>query len=121
MRRAPGVLLAHLRAVALDLQFSPFQLPGLHLGLLLLHLIGLLAVARLAHWPLWSAPILLAAVCLPSLIRRRWFSEVMAPFIILYGVAGLRLAIVNGLRRTAPPALDYTWALGLSAAWVMLI
>jgi hypothetical protein len=121
MRRAPGILLAHLRAVALDLQFSPFQLPGLHLGLLLLHLIGLLAVARLAHWPLWSAPILLAAGCLPSLIRRRWFSEVMAPFLILYGVAGLRLAIVNGLRRTAPPALDYTWALGLSAAWVMLI
>ena len=120
MRPARGVLVAHLRALALDLPFSPFQLPAVHLGLLLLHAIGLLLVARLAHWPLWLAPALLAAMCLPSLLRRRWFAEILAPFVILYGVAVLRLAIVYGLRRAAPPALDYTWALGLSATWALL-
>ena len=121
MRPARGVLVAHLRALALDLPFSPFQLPALHLGLLLLHAIGLLLVARLAHWPLWAAPALVAAGCLPGLIQRRWFAEVMAPFAILYGVAALRLVIVYGLRRLAPEALDYTWTLGVSVAWAVLV
>ena len=114
-------MLAQLRAAALDTKSPPIQARASHLAVLLLHLLALLAVARLAHWPLWSAPVILTAGCLPSLIQRRWLSEVMAPFAILYGVAALRLLIVTVLRRTAPPALDYTWALGFSAAWALLI
>jgi hypothetical protein len=121
MRRAPAVWLAQLRALALDTQSPPIQTRAAHLVVLSLHLLALLVVARLAHWPLWLAPVILAAGCLPSLIQRRWLSQVMAPFAILYGVAALRLLIVTVLRRTASPALDYTWALGFSAAWALLI
>ena len=126
MNRAPGVLLAQLRALALDpepapaapLRAPPAILPA---ALLAFHPVALLVVARLAHWPLWSAPALVAAGCLPGLLRRRWMSEVLAPFIILYGVAALRLLIVNGLHRLPADELNYAWALGLSLAWALLI
>jgi hypothetical protein len=122
MNRAPGVVLAQLRALALDPQPAPAAPPAiLHAALLAFHLVALLLVARLAHWPLWSAPALVAAGCLPGLLRRRWMSEVLAPFIILYGVAALRLLIVNGLHRLPADGLNYPWALGLSLAWALLI
>lgn len=82
---------------------------------------ALLVVARLAHWPWWMAPAIVAVGCLPSLLQHRWFAEVLAPFVILYGVAVLRVVIVNGLRRPAPEPLDYAWALGLSAVWAALV
>ncbi len=121
MRPAPALLRAQLQALALDVDSSPLQPRLVHLAVLGSHLLALLAVTRLAHWPLWAAPAVLAAGCLPSLVRRCWLSEVLAPFTLLYGVAALRLLLVNGLRQTAPPALDYTWALGFSAAWALLI
>ncbi len=119
--RGRDVLSAHLRALALELPSSPLPSSRLHASLLLVHLVASIAVARLAHWPWWAAPAIVAAGCLPSLLHRRWFAEVLAPMALLYGVAALRLMIVNGLRRPAPEALDYTWALGVSAAWAVLI
>jgi len=121
MRRALAILLVHARALGLEIQSPSLQSRTAHLTIFGLHLIALLAVGRLAHWPLWAAPMIVAAAGLPSLLRRRWLSEVMAPLAVLYAAAALRLALVNGLRQTAPPALDYTWALGFSAAWGLLI
>jgi hypothetical protein len=129
MTRMRSVLRSQLQALALDplplaSSIQPTGLDAsLYLGLLALHLIGLVVVARLAHWPLWLAPVLVIAFSLPGFIRRRWRlpAETLAPLIILYGVAVLRLVHVYILRRTVPDALDYGWALGLSAAWAGLI
>ena len=121
MRRALAILPVQVRALALDVQSTSSLSRAAHLAVFGLHLLALLAVARLAHWPLWLAPVIVAAGSLPSLGRRRWLSQVMAPFAVLYAVAVLRLWVVNGLRQPAPPALDYAWALGFSAAWAVLI
>ncbi len=113
---------SHLRALALDPRPEPGRGRGYHLALLGLHLGGLLLVARLAHWPLWSAPLLLGAFSLPQLLRRRWPAESLAPLALLYGVAAARLALIYGLRaESIPPALDYRLALGLGTAWATLI
>jgi hypothetical protein len=121
MRRALAILRVQARALGLDVQNPPLETRAAHLTIFGLHLLALLAVARLAHWPLWLAPAMVALAGLPSLARHRWLSQVMAPFAVLYGAAALRLVLVNGLRQTAPPALDYTWALGFSAAWALLV
>ena len=121
MRRILAILPVQVRALALDVQSTPPLSRVAHLAVFGLHLLALLAVARLAHWPLWMAPVIVAAGCLPSLARRRWLSEVMAPFALLYAAAVLRLLVVNGLRQAPPLALDYAWGLGFSAAWAMLI
>ena len=121
MTWARDALRAHWQALALE---APPAMPlprRVALSLFCVHLVALLAVARLAHGPLWLAPAIVAAGCLPSLARRRWLPEVLAPLVILYGVAALRLLLVNGLRQPAPATLDYTWALGLAAAWALLI
>jgi hypothetical protein len=113
---------ANMRALALDLTSSPLPAPILPAVVLLGHLIGLLLIARLAHWPLWSAPLLLAALSFPMLLRqRRWFVEALAPLLILYGAAALRLVTIYGLRSPVPAWLDYSWALAFSAAWAGLI
>jgi len=121
MSQARAVLLAQGRALALEVSAVPLWPPSVSLALFGLHLVALFAVTRLAHWPFWVAPVLLAAGGLPSLARRRWLPEVLAPLALLYAVAALRLLLVNGLHQAAPPALDYLWALGLAAAWALLI
>ncbi len=122
---APLPLLAapalHLRALALDLSESPVRSRRYHLALLAGHLAGLLAVARLAHWPLWAAPLALAVLALPQALRRRWFAESLAPLALVYGLAALRLIIVYALRQTPDTRLSYAVALALSALWVSLI
>src|SRR2546423_1845642 len=78
------------------------------------HGLGLVVISRLAHWPRWSMPLLLGAFCLSLIFLRRWFVQSLAPLVILYSLAGLRLGLVYGLRQSAPLALDYGWALGIS-------
>src|SRR5258708_3750091 len=95
----------HWRALALELSEAPELPRSLPPALVGAHLLALLAVARLAHWPLWAAPAIVAIGCLPSLARRRWLPEVFAPFVLLYVVAAVRLLLVNGLREAAPPTL----------------
>ena len=110
-----------MSALALKAGDSPVPSPTYPLALLGLHLAGLLLVARLAHWPLWVAPLLLTAFSVTQIIRRRWWAESLAPLGLLYAVAALRLAWVYGLRQTPPAWLDYEWALALSGAWAGLI
>ncbi len=121
MTWAREALRAHWHALALDASLAVPLPRRVVLALFCVHLLALLIVARLAHWPLWVSPAIVAAGCLPSLARRRWLPEVLAPLVILYMVAALRLLLVAGLRQAAPPALDYAWALGLAWAWALLI
>ena len=129
LTRIGSFLRSNLHALALDplalaSSTQPTRLDvSLQLGLLALHLIGLVVVTRLAHWPLWLAPVLLVAFSLPAFMRWRWrfAAEPLAPLIILYGAAVLRLVYIYALRRAVPDALDYGWALGLAAAWAALI
>jgi len=116
-----SVFRAHLRALALSAASPPSHSLRFNLGGLVVHSLGLIAISRLAHWPLWSAPLLLAGFCLPQILLRRWFIESLTPLCILYSLAGLRLGLVYGLRQTVPTALDYDWGLGLSAVWAGLI
>jgi len=114
-----SLFIRHLRALAL-LPVPASSLP-FSLSLLAAHLLALALVCRLAHWPLWLAPFLLAAFCLPQLILRRWLIESLAPLITVYLLALLRLFIIYGLRQEIPPVLDYAGGFGLSAAWTGLI
>ncbi|MBF8284205.1 MAG: hypothetical protein HW378_3120 [Anaerolineales bacterium] len=114
-----SLFIRHLRALAL-LPVPASSLP-FSLSLLAAHLLALALVCRLAHWPLWLAPFLLAAFCLPQLILRRWLIESLAPLITVYLLAILRLFIIYGLRQEIPPVLDYAGGFGLSAAWTGLI
>src|SRR5206468_6173551 len=107
--------------LALDLSESPLPGPGLPAGVLIAHLVGLLIVARLAHWPLWAAPVVLAVLSIPMLLKHRWFVEALAPLLILYSAAALRLVFIYGLRSAVPGWLDYGWTLALCAAWSGLI
>jgi hypothetical protein len=75
------LLHSHLQALALAADATPVAAPRYHLALLAVHLAGLLLVARLAHWPLWAAPLLLLALSLPQLLRRRWWAESLAPLV----------------------------------------
>ncbi len=121
-------LRSHLRALAFYPSSAPPQslasnllLPTSHLPPLLLHLLALTLVCRLAHWPLWLAPLLLAAFGLPQLLLRRWRIESLAPLITVYSLAALRLFTLYGLHQSVPPALDYAGALFISAVWAGLI
>ncbi|MGH2523337.1 MAG: hypothetical protein ACRDH2_12610, partial [Anaerolineales bacterium] len=110
----------HLRALALQSTSPPLSF-SLSLCFLTLHLLALLAVCRVAHWPLWLAPLLLVIFCLPQLLLRRRWIESLAPLFGAYGLAGLRLFIVYVLRQEASPVLSYGWAVALSALWMGLI
>jgi hypothetical protein len=112
------MLSRHLRA--LTLQSLSLSL-SLSLFLLLSHLVALLLVFRLAHWPLWAAPLLLLALCLPQLLLRRFTVEALAPLFALYALAALRLFIVYALRQNVPDALNYAWGLLISLVWIGLI
>ncbi len=111
------VFRSHLRALALQPVRSAFSLSLSFF----FHLFALAVVSRLAHWPLWSAPLILGAFCLPPLALRRRFPEALAPLALVYLLAVVRLGIVYGLRQEVPALLGYEWALGLAAAWAALI
>lgn len=111
----------HLRALTLYRDSAPPASLSSNLLFLTSHLLALVLLCRLAHWPLWLAPLLLAGFCLPQLALRRWFIEALAPLVVVYGLAGLRLFIVYGLQREVPTALSYGSALAVSAVWIGLI
>ena len=111
------MLLSYLRALALQ----PVPPSSLSFSLLSLHLLGLALVSRLAHWPLWLAPLLLAAFSLPQLLLRRWLVEALAPLFVLYLLAALRLFVVYALRQEVPASLSYESALAVSGVWAGLI
>jgi hypothetical protein len=90
-------------------------------GLFGLHGLGLVGIWRLAHWPVWAAAGLAAAVAAAAWFGRKRGSAVLAPLGWLYGLALLRLGWVYGLRREAPPELNYEWTLAVCAAWSGLI
>jgi hypothetical protein len=115
------LLRSHLRALALDDSALPPRSLRFNLTALGAHLLALLAVARLAHWPPWIAPLLLAAFCVPQLVLRRWRVERLAPLFAVYAFAPVRLFIVYILRQTAPPALDYAWGVLVSGVWIGLM
>ena len=117
--RISAVLLSHLRALAL--QPVPPSSLSFSLSLLSLHLLGLALVSRLAHWPLWFAPLLLAAFCLPQLLLRRWLVESLAPLFALYFLAVLRFFVVYALGQEVPASLSYEAALAVSGVWAGLI
>ncbi|MCC6189473.1 MAG: hypothetical protein IT318_10580, partial [Anaerolineales bacterium] len=94
---------------------------GANVALAALHLAGLALVARLAHWPVWTAPLLLALFSLPQLLPARRGLGALAPLGLLYAVALLRLGWVYGLRRPVPEALSYSGVLAISAAWAALM
>lgn len=118
-----AVARAQGRALALGRRRPPFG-AGANVALAALHLAGLALVARLAHWPVWTAPLLLALFSLPQLLPARRGPGGLAPLAplgLLYAVALLRLAWVYGLRRPVPEALSYAGALAISAAWAALM
>lgn len=108
---------AHLRALAL-LPVSP---PSRPVSLFTFHFLFLTLTARLAHWPWWSAPLLLVVVSLPQLIRHRFFPEALAPLFALYALALVRLGLIYSLQQEVPSSLSYEWILLISAAWIGLI
>lgn len=115
------MLARHLRALTLNhLPPVPTSLTS-NLVLLASHLVALLLVFRLAHWPLWAAPLLLLGLGLPLLFLRRLAGEALAPLLTLYILAALRLFIVYALRREASDSLSYSWGLFLSVVWIGLI
>jgi hypothetical protein len=91
-----------------------------NVALLALHGLGLLGVARLAHWPAWAAAALVAGAFLAG-AGRRMGASALAPLGGLYGLALVRLGWVYGLRLEAPESLSYAWMLAFCAAWVGLI
>lgn len=109
----------HLRALAL--QSVPPASRSVFLSLLTVHCLLLALIARLAHWPLWSAPLLLAAFCLPQFLLRRAFPESLAPLFTVYCLAALRLFVVYALRREVPSSLAYAGGLAVSGGWAGLI
>ena len=115
------LLARHLRALTLNL--LPPASPSLtsHLPLLTSHFIALLLVFRLAHWPLWAAPLLFLALCLPQLILRRLVVETLAPLLGLYALAGLRLFIIYVLHVEVSASLNYGVGLLISVVWIGLI
>ena len=125
MNAAARAASGSLRALALQ-PVAPVPSLATQLTLFGLHLAGLLLAARLAHWPWWLALLLLAGFSLPQIVRRRvarhgLAAEMLAPLVVLYGAAGLRLLLAYGFGRAAPPALDYELALGLSGVWSALV
>ena len=104
-----------------------------------LHWLGLLAVARLAHWPF---PLLFLAVvflCLPSLIRRRFHLALLTPLGILYALTAIRALVAvmahyagyttgsfyvpEPFARWLPfgwtAALVVVWCLAIQVVWLM--
>lgn len=112
-------LAAHLRALALERGVAPLT-GRVHFALLALHLLALLSVARLAHWPLWAALVVWAVFGALMLSGRRG-AEAFAPLVVVYGLAAARLAVVYALRQPAPVAWSYSAALLFALAWAGLL
>ena len=129
--------LRHWNALSLDLHLEDRPLTVRRsLALFAAHLLGLLAVVRLTHQPLWLAlfPILLIQPLFVSLwLKRRYLiPESFAPLIIAYAVVALRLLVacvarVQGLT-SGPLVVPEPWggllnlhvATGLSGLWALM-
>jgi hypothetical protein len=90
----------HWRAFSLDIYLEDQPLPASYsISLYAVHLLGLLAIVRLTHQPLWLAliPLLLVQPLAISLRLKRgfWLSESLAPLFIAYTVLGLRVLIAT--------------------------
>ena len=118
---APEWMSSIARSLALDDFLPPQRHPLVNGAIASVHLLMLSLVCRLAHWPLWLAPTVLAVVSLPALVMRCWRGEILSPLGLTYALAGVRLGIVYGLRQSAPPELSYGWGLAVSVAWCSLI
>ena len=126
------LLRRHLLALALTPDPAPLSLRETA-ALFLFHLAALLAVCRLAHWPLAPALLLLGAVAGLQFLKQPLRLEALAPLGLLYGVTGLRLGIAVGLRLggfthggLAVPEplglwLSYEWTAGLAILWGVVI
>ena len=93
----------HWQALSLSLQLHDPPLSArLTWGLCLVHLVGLIAVARLTHQPLWLG--LVGVLGLQPLViawkRRAWLArpEALAPLGLAYLVLGLRVALALAAR-----------------------
>lgn len=115
------MLARHLRVLTLNrLPPTTVSLTS-DLAFVLLHFFALLLVFRLAHWPMWVAPLLLLLFGLPQLFLHCLAVEVLAPLFALYALAALRLLIVYVFRHDAPDSLSYGWGLLLCGVWIGLI
>lgn len=101
----------HLTALALREDDAPtLPLPAVALTLLL-HALGLAALFRLLHQPVWLAlPALAGLLVLPlALYRSRGALavETLAPLFFLYAILAARFAFVHGFAGTVPGYFDY--------------
>ena len=117
----------HARALALDLHLNEEELPRAWLlALIVLHVLGLLAVARLTRQPWWLLLIPVLALQ-PMLVlvrrRRRWAACVpsLAPLGLAYLVALIRLVGRRIVPGWAPTAgwLNLDYVLVLAGLWTL--
>ncbi len=127
----------HRSALALDLHLEVRSLPLPHvIALGAFHLLGLLAIVRLTHQPLWLAliPVLLIQPLAISLRLKKPYPlpESLAPFFFAYGVLVLRvliavvariLGLTSGSLVVPEPwgsILNLNIATGLCAVWALM-
>ena len=132
-----GLADRHWSALALDLHLEDGPLPSRHaIALYGLHLVGLLAVVRLTHQPLWLAliPVLLFQPFAISLRLKKAYPlpESLAPLFFAYTVLALRLLIAvvarilgltSGSLVVPEPwgsMLNLYIAVGLGAVWALM-
>lgn len=88
------------------------------------HAAGLLLGFRLAHWPLWLAPVALLAAWSVSWLATRSRSAALiglTPLAVLYATALVRLVLTRITSADVPAWLDYRWSAVLAGAWIALI
>ncbi len=134
MKGLRALVAAHARALALERDAPPVR-GWAHTALLLFHLLALLVVTRLAHWPVWAVLAVDVAFAVLLIVGRpggprAWFrksnsrsrgAEAFAPLIVVYLVAAARLAVVYGLQRPASTDLSYEAAVVFAAVWAGLM
>ncbi len=131
-----GLAARHWRALCLDLRPDdpPFP-PGLTLGLIGLHLAGVLALVRIGHRPIWLAAwaglLLLPLLGSWRLRRLCLMPESLAPLAVPYVILAVRLALalaarmhgVSGPLHVPEPwgmRLDLDLALALAVPWTLI-
>lgn len=87
------------------------------------HALGLLAVFRMAHWPILLAPLVLIGLLLSFRLAGRSFPASVAaltPLAALYFAGAVRLVLTRLTPFEIPAWLDYRWAAALAGLWVAL-
>jgi len=132
----PQLAARHGRALTLTLRGDDQPLPArFAAALVALHLVGILAVVRLAHQPLWLGlvPVLAVQPLLASWRLRRWQlrPECLAPLCLAYAVLILRVAVAGAARAGGATTgalsvpepwaswLDLNLAAGVAAIWAL--